>query len=204
MIRQMVSDDVFRVADIHRASFPDDLLTKLGQYCLLAQYQWFIRHYPALCVVYEIDREIVAFVAGAAPGYRRTLLKQIAPALLRDMLFHPGVIIRYANRILKVASDYLRPEPQEPKSSSAYTKQEDIVLVREFYLAVIAVSSSHRRQGIGRDLLLTFEDRARSLDGNRISLSVRGDTAPARAAYEGNGWYLSDLSDADAIYKKDI
>lgn len=59
---------------------------------------------------------------------------------------------------------------------------------RYLYISNLAVRTTHRRQGVGRHLLLACEQVAQNWGSSELYLHVLEDNQPARALYEGLGY----------------
>lgn len=62
------------------------------------------------------------------------------------------------------------------------------IIADEAELLTLAVSPTHRRQGLGRELLEGFEDTARSHGASTTFLEVAEDNFAAIHLYEQAGW----------------
>ncbi len=64
----------------------------------------------------------------------------------------------------------------------------DSIADGDFYLQSIAVDKALRVEGVGSDLMDSFEERARACGSTRLSLDVSPKNEVARRFYERRGW----------------
>jgi GNAT superfamily N-acetyltransferase len=69
-----------------------------------------------------------------------------------------------------------------------YPSFSSVSLARTFILNDLFVLSSHRRAGVGSELLRVAVDYARSLGAVRVSLNTDIQNTSAQATYEARGW----------------
>ncbi len=67
------------------------------------------------------------------------------------------------------------------------------VIVDEAELLTLAVDPDHQRQGLGRQCLKGFEDRAHDMGATRTFLEVSGENRAAISLYGGAGYARSGL-----------
>ena len=69
-----------------------------------------------------------------------------------------------------------------------YPSFSSVSLARTFILNDLFVVPSHRRTGVGSELLRAAVDHARSLGAVRVTLNTDIQNTPAQATYEARGW----------------
>jgi len=69
-----------------------------------------------------------------------------------------------------------------------YPSFSSVSLARTFILNDLFVVASHRRTGVGSELLRAAVEHARSLGAVRVSLNTDIQNAAAQATYEARGW----------------
>lgn len=69
-----------------------------------------------------------------------------------------------------------------------YPSFSSVSLARTFILNDLFVAPSHRRTGVGSELLRAAVEYARSLGAIRVTLNTDKENASAQAVYESQGW----------------
>jgi len=69
-----------------------------------------------------------------------------------------------------------------------YPSFSSVSLARTFILNDLFVIASHRRTGVGSELLRVAVDHARSLGAVRVTLNTDIQNTAAQATYEARGW----------------
>ena len=69
-----------------------------------------------------------------------------------------------------------------------YPSFSSVSLARTFILNDLFVVPSHRRTGVGSELLRAAVDHARSLGAVRVTLNTDIQNTTAQATYEARGW----------------
>ena len=69
------------------------------------------------------------------------------------------------------------------------------LIVDEVHLTVIAVHPEYRRKGIGRSLLLTLFEKARSKGAVKATLEVSSENIAAKALYKSLGFEITGSRD---------
>ena len=132
----------------------------------------------------SVRQAVLSDLAALAPlfdGYRqfygRAPDEAAAESFLRDRFNH-------GESVLFLAFD--RDEPVG--FTQLYPSFSSVSLARTFILNDLFVVPSHRRTGVGSELLRAAVEHARSLSAVRVTLNTDIQNTPAQATYEARGW----------------
>ncbi|MFQ5351722.1 MAG: GNAT family N-acetyltransferase, partial [Candidatus Binatia bacterium] len=155
-VRAMREADLGSVAKIHLASFPNDILSRLGRRCVLAQYRWLLANYGDCNLVCDDGGEVVGFAASGDRSYRPRMWRAIALWALLGLLRHPGLVLAIiTERRDKLMADRTRAGPATTPSGIHHCSPFDLRLV------TLAVARSCRKRGIAGTLLDEVAERAK-------------------------------------------
>lgn len=192
-VRTMDHGDLAVVAALHRAAFPESLLSRLGVSLVTSYYEWQLQRgavSPAFrALVAERGGEVCGFVVGgryqgATSGFVRRYCRVLALALLRNAHLLVSREVRQklaavAASLVKVAAGRVHSAPPPVAAAPA---------VRSFGILALAVSPSRESAGVGRALMTEMTRAARELEFPRMNLTVNPGNARAIAFYERGGW----------------
>jgi glycosyltransferase involved in cell wall biosynthesis/ribosomal protein S18 acetylase RimI-like enzyme len=175
-IRRATAEDLDGIVNIHRQSFTDFFLTRLGKKFLLRYYNLVLNYPSGIILVSGSRTNIQGFVCGfvdPASFYRmmwRTRLIFAMP-VFSALLRHPSLINKVLNGVRRIhapASEWL------PRSCE---------------LSSIAVAPNHSGNGSGKALITAFLAHAHSMDVSRVYLTTDayGNDA-ANAFYRSAGF----------------
>jgi len=138
------------------------------------------RSMPAISVRQAVLSDL-AVLASLFDGYRQFYGQAhdlpAAESFLRERFGH-------GESVLFLAHDEANPVG----FTQLYPSFSSVSLARTFILNDLFVVASHRRAGVGSELLRTAVEFARSLGAVRVSLNTDVKNASAQATYEANGW----------------
>lgn len=190
IIEPLTAARISQTARIHRAAFPDSLITAMGDEAARRYYQWLLNGpHDSIGIAATIDGELAGFLVGgqfqgAVSGYMRAH----RAFLIRRMVLRPWLIARpdffrkVSWRTLKRAFRRSPPAPPKPKPSSKSKPS------RSFGVLSIAVDPQRQGQGIGAMLMTEAERSAREQGYDAMDLTVLPTNAAAVRLYEKLGW----------------
>jgi len=197
LVEPMQLADINAVTRLHRQVFPHSRSTKLGAPYVKKMFRWFIKYQPGLKLVTREDGEITGYVVGAIGGYGRKLFRFAFFEVVIGLLAHPK--LWFQSETFLLWRSYLKGLfPQ--KASNTVHNEDQPVTVRAA-LAGIGVDPDRQGQGIGRILVTAFEDAARELGVNKLTLSVHKGNVNARRLYDRCGWVVdSENKEANTVH----
>lgn len=159
-IRPAGPADLAEVVRIHRAAFPDFLMTLLGPPFLRIYYRSVLRYPRGLFLVAQEPSGLVGFAAGFAdpPGFYRSFRRRRASALLASIpycLARPQTWLRLADSARQLA---VRSRPSGGDGDAE--------------LSSIAVVPEAAGSGVGRRLLEAFIDASRAEKARCVRLTT--------------------------------
>lgn len=158
--RRIEIDDCDQIVDLHLLTFKDFFLSSLGASFLKTYYKSCINSENSIgiCVINE-DQKIIGFAVGnlLSKGFHINLIKgNIFPFLyqgLKLLLTKPLAIIRLIKNLMKGGS--------ENNDTGLYSE-----------LLSIGVNPSVKGKGIGKKLILEFENVLRSHNCKKVALTT--------------------------------
>jgi ribosomal protein S18 acetylase RimI-like enzyme len=188
----MRDEHISQSVAIHLDSFRESFLSSLGSGFLTLMFRSFLRDQGkcALVCVREDTGEVIGFVCGSqdrSSYLRRALFRyllQSVPLLVAALLRRPPIAVGLLHRaaLLKSALVAGLIHPQREAALPAAS------------LMSIAVRTSYRGRGAGRNLVRAFTDVMAEKGITAIKLGVTGSNLVARRMYERLGWIRVDLS----------
>lgn len=190
ILRQLKKEDLQKIAFVHLKAFPDSALTKLGSDVVIRYYQGLLSG-PYLC--YAIgsfnESQLIGFsFAGEFQGSTSNFLKNNKKLLVKKVLLKPWLVFNslILDRMLlsikllkKISKKVTVPKNQVSHPTSPQ---------KSLGILSIAVVPEMQNHGIGRTLLISSEDYAKTLGYNTIYLTVHTDNIPSVIFYENNGY----------------
>lgn len=190
--------ELSRIADCHRAAFPNSLASALGHRYTMSMLSWYLSTDKTF--LFHIDDEQGrcagycggmisdgSLGTGSASGMAQHTFRAAIWAFATHpwVLFHPEVRAKWPvlwkNILMKLGLRkrvHFSPQQKERMARDPHAG-----------LVVIGVDPAYQGQGYGSLLLREFERRAVEEYGVRkLQLSVRADNHQAIRAYERNGW----------------
>lgn len=182
-LRPLNSADLAQVAQVHRAAFPETLLTRLGDDVVQRYYQWQLvdgPHQVAAVGAFSHDRLQGFIVAGTFRGAVSGFVRANRGLLARRLATRPWLAASAGGRRrLRSAWRWLRPVPASPARVTG---------PRRFGILALAVEPGARGRGLGRLLLEAAERAALEAGTHAMHLTVRHSNLGAIAFYERLGW----------------
>lgn len=170
------------LADLHTATMPT-LLADLGQPFVLRYYQLAQKDSSviAFCAVNDAPRTPHSALLGYALGSPN-------PSALNAQLRQP--LTWFASQMLRLA--FTRPIVLWQLAQSVFSASDENTLTPgQIELTYIGVAPEARGQGLGKTLLTTFVDAARSAGYKSVVLSVETDNLAAIALYTKFGFEIT-------------
>lgn len=180
----MVVGDLGRVCDLHRDSFPTNVIGRFGPQLLLAYYRTFIDSEAALALMAEVDGESAGYLVGVLDiEEQRALVKRhhrgaLMQATVLAFLRHPRLAAGLLRRRAVLALGRRRGVPGS----------SDPVPGPTAVLSHIAVDPERRARGVGIALTDCFTGAARERGAGRAMLATLEGEAGAGSFYERLGW----------------
>jgi GNAT superfamily N-acetyltransferase len=183
IITDIVGDEMVQVvSEIHLEAFRGYLNARLGTGYACALIRWFSQQKGAVALAaFDRNRQAIGYAIGASPSLAKTLQRDLAWITARSIVLRPWLIfdkrlwkVGYARLVKKKDADNVDGEPELPEPTMS--------------LFGIGVKSSHRRKGVGQQLLRVFEERAKALKHRSLLLWVYTDKVTTRHLYERCGW----------------
>lgn len=183
-VREMTSERIGQVVDVHTAALPDSLNTGLGTRYLAAFFEWFTGDTESIALTVHVrgSADVVGYVVGAPVGYSKRLARDLASVSVISALTHPRVL---------VDRRFLRAAVKRVCAALPYFHESDAGLPLPsptYSLVGIAVSRGVQNRGIGSALLDRFERAAETRGVRTLRLSVYRRNAIARSFYERHHW----------------
>lgn len=186
-IRSIRAEDLFSIADVHLAAFPESALTALGRETVRRYYEWQLTgpHQAfAICAI-EQDRLAGYCFGGVFQGAMLGFLRKNRNYLALRVLTHPRLALNplFRDRLamgLNVLRRFSKRKPQQAMNQNPRPKP--------FGILSIAVSPAVQSRGIGRRLMEESEQYARLQGFPEMQLSVNPDNDQAVRFYESLGW----------------
>lgn len=184
LITDIVDDEVVQaVSEVHLDAFRGYLNARLGPGYACALIRWFAQQKDAVALAaFDHNRQAIGYAIGASPGLAKTLHRDLAWITARSIVLRPWLIldkrlwkVGYARLVKKNDADNIDHEPELPEPTMS--------------LFGIGVKPSHRRKGVGQQLLRVFEERAKALKNRSLLLWVYADKVATRHLYEKCGWH---------------
>ena len=183
IIAPMKKVDITAVSSLHRKVFYGSRSTKLGRAYINKMFSWFIKYNPGLSFVSKKNEKVSGYVVGAIGGYGRKLFRYAFFEILFGLLFHPK--LWFQRQTFLLWRSYLKGLTPQNKSTTVLSDQP---LITKAALAGIGVDPDQQGQGIGSLLVIAFEEAAKELGVNKLTLSVNQDNFNARHLYDRLGW----------------
>lgn len=194
--------DIRELASLHCRIFPDSRSTRLGTLYVKKMFTWFLQYQPQLSLIAREDNKIVGYVVGAIGGYGRKLFRYAVFEIAVGLITHPHLFLQ--KETFALWPSYLKGLIPKKKSRKIGTNPSTLLLSAA--LAGIGVDPKKQGLGIGRALVMGFENAAKQLNVEKLTLSVHLDNVSANKLYESCGWYQDnqDNSTNTAHYTKVI
>lgn len=188
----MRPSEVAEVATLHRTTFPDYESSRLGPaFCQRLLNAYSVRTDACVLVAGGDGGPITGYLVGCPPRVQRAVNDDLA---LRGAVAYGARALRSPKQVAaglgtawrrarRVVTQRIRPST--PSAVPTPVEQQREAGAR---VVLIGVAASARGTGVGDALLEGFADRARGWGATRADLVVEADNAPARRAYERNGW----------------
>ena len=182
LVDHIFPDTVF----VHCEAFKGYMNARLGKNYVYAFLKWFAHHEQTLAFaavsVKNGSCQVKGYVVGAPIGYDRVMNHDLFWPASFGLLTHPWLFFNSNIRQtlvtrLRLLSGAL-PQPAKQPDLPGPTVS----------LVSIGVRSDARGQGVGRELMHTFEAAACQLQNSSMRLSVYPDNVSARRLYEQCGW----------------
>lgn len=179
--------DEFGIADaaskIHLQAFSGYLNARLGEGYARALIDWFAQQGDAIALAaIDGNHRVIGYAIGAPVAINHKLRGDLFWITARSIVLRPWLIldkrlwkVGYARLVKKKDADNINCEPELPEPTMS--------------LFGIGVKPSYRRKGVGQQLLLAFEERAKALKYRSLLLWVYADKATTRRLYEKCGWH---------------
>jgi ribosomal protein S18 acetylase RimI-like enzyme len=182
-IIDIVGDDmVAAVSEIHLQAFSGYLNARLGAGYARALIRWFAQQVQAVALAaIDHDHRVIGYAIGAPASITQKVRHDLYWVTAFSIMLRPWLIldirlwkVGYARLVKKNDADDSSHGPDLPEPTMS--------------LFGIGVKPSHRRQGVGQQLLRVFEERAKTLGNRSLLLWVYAEKVTTRHLYEKCGW----------------
>ncbi|WHZ28968.1 MAG: hypothetical protein OJF51_003768 [Nitrospira sp.] len=171
------------VSKIHLQAFSGYLNARLGVGYARALIDWFAQQRNAIALAaIDSNHRVIGYAIGAPVTINHKLRGDLFWITARSIVLRPWLIldkrlwmVGYARLVKKNDADNISHEQDLPQPTMS--------------LFGIGVEPPHRRKGVGQQLLLAFEERAKVLKYRSLLLWVYADKATTRRLYEKCGWH---------------
>ncbi|MDC8447742.1 MAG: GNAT family N-acetyltransferase [Nitrospira sp.] len=170
-------------SEIHLQAFSGYLNARLGAGYARALIDWFAQQGDAIALAaIDGNHRVIGYAIGAPVTISLKLRGDLFWITVRSIVLRPWLIldkrlwkVGYARLVKKNDADNISHEQDLPHPTMS--------------LFGIGVEPPHRRKGVGQQLLLAFEERAKALKYRSLLLWVYADKATTRRLYEKCGWH---------------
>ena len=178
------SEMVRDVSEVHLEAFSGYLNARLGVGYAGALIDWFANEQNAIAIAaVDRHRRVIGYAIGAPSNLVRRQRRDMFWVTARSIILRPWLI--FDMRLWKVGKVRLRnivaPRAFRPLSDLPEATMS---------LVGIGVALSHRKMGVGLQLLQAFEEKARAMRIRSLSLWVLEKEMATRRLYEKCGWHL--------------
>lgn len=181
-------DMIDAVSEIHLQAFSGYLNARLGVGYARALIQWFAQQEDAIgLAAIDCYHQVIGYAIGAPASITQKLRHDLFGITARSIMLRPWLILD--KRLWTVGYARLMRENDEDKIN-----HEEDLPEPTMSLFGIGVRPSHRRNGVGQELLCAFEARAKALRNRSLLLWVYADKLTTRHLYEKCGWRVSQGS----------
>jgi ribosomal protein S18 acetylase RimI-like enzyme len=179
IVRQAVTEDLPRIAAIHRSAFSQFFLTRLGAEFLRRYYGLLLRHPKAIVLISESSGVVEGFVGGFVdPAEFYALMRRNRHMFVLPIL---AALIRRPSLVMKVFDAVQRIQTPAAEESP-----------RSCELCSVAVAPEAGGMGLGKALVQAFLEWAWSMDARRVYLTTDADANErANALYRTTGFQLN-------------
>lgn len=202
------------IASCHIKAFPDSLTTKFGHNFVTQMLQWYLSGDNKFLFWIEEDGKCIGYCGGhvmngtdafgAGSGMTQFGFTAATQAFIQKpwLLFHPEVLKKYAFIVRNIKHQIKKRLGIAEKVTPV--QQRKPAGEWEAGLVVIGVLPARQGLGIGRALLIEFDQRAIQLGAKSVSLSVRKKNAGAIKSYSLHGYHITQETETSYIMKKQI
>lgn len=170
------------VSVIHLQAFSGYLNARLGAGYARALIRWFTQQEEAVALAaIDHDHRVIGYAIGAPASITQKLRHDLFWVTAFSIMLRPWLIldtrlwkVGYARLVKKNDAGDISQGPDLPEPTMS--------------LFGIGVKPSHRRQGVGQQLLRVFEERAKTLRNRSLLLWVYAEKVTTRHLYEKCGW----------------
>jgi ribosomal protein S18 acetylase RimI-like enzyme len=189
VLKEITKDDLSKVAEVHRDSFPESALTKLGSAIVERYYLWQLTgpHENVHAVGAFVDDNCAGFsFSGVFNGSTSGFLEQNKSFLVNQVLLRPWLIFNslFMNRLV-YGVQILRRFTKKKQKAKATKKPKPL----PFGILSIAVSNKYQNLGIGKILMNDAEAKATESGFEQMELTVSPENLNAVRFYEKLDWH---------------
>lgn len=197
------------IAVCHISCFPKSLATRLGKSYVQKTLEWFLVNPNRFLFHATSNGKVIGYCGGFVPakpgdgsssGMLQYAFKEAIKGIIKNplLLFHPEVTANYPFLWMNIKRKITgKAKPFKPVSDSRPFKQY-------VGLVVIGVHPEFRGNGLARQLMSEFENRAHGFNQNEMVLSVKKDNGRAIKAYSNFGWTTREEHDKTFVMHKFI
>ncbi|MEQ1585535.1 MAG: GNAT family N-acetyltransferase [Cyclobacteriaceae bacterium] len=204
--------DLPRLAQCHRAAFPQALSSVMGQQYVEKMLEWYLVDKRAFIFFMEEDHQCVGYCGGfkfdgtervgsASSMIQYSYHQAVRTFITRPWLFiHPEFIPKYK---LAVKNVWRRIKKTLRISEKTKTELQQLPSPHTG-LIVIGVLPRVQGKGYGSLLLQEFERVSISLGYKTMMLTVRTDNNKAIKSYLRNGWRITQVEGKSSALEKHV
>lgn len=205
--------DLPRLAECHRAAFPNTLSTAMGQKYVEKMLEWYLVDDHAFIFLLEEGNQCVGYCGGmknegigrmgSASSMIQHSYNQAVKIFLKRpwLLLHPEFFPKYKlarRNVWKRIRKWFGNSEKIVPGENLQRQEPHIGLI------VIGVHQKFQGKGCGSMLLQEFERTSRSLGYNKMMLTVKSDNEQAIKSYLRNGWIVSNVDGKSTSMEKHL
>jgi len=208
-IRTAKHEDLIKIAKCHQKAFPNALSSAMGVTYLVKMLEWylvddrgflfFLKGEDNSCIGYcgGIKIEVLGRDGSASSMIQHSYSSAVQAMLTRPWLFiHPEFLKKYKLAFRNFRKRFSKRKPTETNPAGVKPINPHVGLV------VIGVDPKFIGKGYGSELLVEFEQHAKTLGFKKMMLTVRTDNTNAIKSYKRNGWLITKVEGASTSLEK--
>lgn len=197
VLRKIELRDLPQVARVHKSSFPESALTKLGLQIIEQYYEWQLTGpHPKVWAIAAFDGETCAgfSFSGLFKDSTSGFVYTNKTFLIKEVLRHPWLLSNplFLDR-LRIGITLLRKWNKRQVKTLPIAPDSAL---HSFGILSLAVSNEYQNFGIGKLLLLDAEREAVRCGFRQMDLTVHPSNTKAIKFYERLGWQKTFQGDA--------
>lgn len=197
--------DIGRIAECHRAAFPDSLSSAIGHDYVSVMLRWYLSGENTFLFFAEESGKCVGYCGGMVKtvwgiGSASSMAQYSFNAAITGFLkkpwlvIHPEVRAKYMFIIKNIVNRFIRKKKLRG--------EPEVIFEPYTGLVVIGVDPAFQGKGYGSALMQEFEKITRQRGLKKMLLSVHTDNARAITSYTRNGWKITQVNGSSTSMEK--